>query len=54
MSPRLANSIAAALGAAVGYLLADLWERRRAERKTLTEADQKWMAATHLGDKTDG
>lgn len=27
--------------------LADWQTRRKAERRTLTEADQRWMAATH-------
>lgn len=44
MSPRVLNALAAGAGAVVGYLIADLLERRRAERRTLTEADQKWMA----------
>lgn len=54
MTPRLLNAIAAAIGAALGYLLVDELDRRRAERKSLTVADQKWMAATHVkpGDPT--
>ena len=47
MSDRLLNVLACAAGAAAGCLLADWHSRRRAERRTLTEADQKWMAATH-------
>lgn len=54
MTPRVLNALACGIGAAVGYLAADWLERRRAEKKTLTEADQKWMASTHLGEKTDG
>jgi len=47
MSDRMLNVLACAAGAAVGCLLADWQSRRKAERRTLTEADQKWMAATH-------
>jgi hypothetical protein len=46
-SPRILNAIAAGIGAAAGYLLADALDRRRAERRSMTEADQRWMAATH-------
>jgi hypothetical protein len=47
MTPRLINAIAAAVGAAVGYLVADALDRRLAERRSMTAADQQWMAATH-------
>jgi len=46
MTPRLLNAIGAALGAALGYVLVDALDRRRAERRSLTESDQRWMAAT--------
>lgn len=47
MTPRILNALATAVGAALGYLLADALDRRRAERRSMTKADQKWMAATH-------
>ena len=47
MSPRLVNAVFVGLGAAAGYFLADAIDRRRAEKRTLTEADQRWMATTH-------
>lgn len=53
MSDRLLNVLACAAGAAAGCLLADWHSRRRAERRTLTEADQRWMAATH-SETADG
>jgi hypothetical protein len=47
MSDRALNVLATVAGAVAGSLLADWHSRRKAERRTLTEADQKWMAATH-------
>jgi hypothetical protein len=47
MTDRVLNVLATAAGAAIGYLLADWHSRRKAEKRTLTEADQRWMAATH-------
>jgi len=44
--------LACSIGAAAGCLLADWHSRRQAERRTLTEAAQKWMAATH--ERPDG
>jgi hypothetical protein len=52
MSDRMLNAVACAVGAAAGYLFSDWYERRRAERRSLTDADQKWMAATHEGSAT--
>jgi membrane protein YqaA with SNARE-associated domain len=53
MTPRILNAVCVGIGAALGYLFGDWLDRRRAERRTLTAADQQWMAATH--DKgTDG
>ena len=48
MSPRALDALACAIGAAAGSLIFDWLERRKAEERTLTEADQQWMAATHL------
>ena len=54
MTPRLINAVAAALGAAAAVLVADAFDRRRAERRSMSVADQQWMAATHVqpGDPT--
>ena len=49
MNPRVLDALCAAAGAALGTLVADRIERRLAERRTLTESDQQWMASTHLG-----
>jgi hypothetical protein len=54
VSPRLLDALAAAAGAFLGFLIYDSYDRRRAEKRSLTEADQKWMAATHLKGGTDG
>jgi len=54
MSDRMLNALACAAGAAAGCLLADWHSRRKAERRTLTEADQRWMAATHGEGATGG
>jgi hypothetical protein len=51
ISQRVLNAAAAALGAFTASFVFDLIELRRAERRSLTEADQKWMASTHLGEK---
>ena len=47
MSPRLVYAACVALGAVAGYFAASAIDLRRAEKRTLTDADQRWMASTH-------
>jgi hypothetical protein len=42
------DAVAAAVGAFLAVLASKWLDRRAAERRTLTEADQQWMASTHL------
>jgi hypothetical protein len=48
------DAVSAGIGAGVAILVSRWLERRALERKTLTAAEQQWMASTHAEGATDG